>query len=347
MPTLNGMDLPKPKNWQEFEDIALAALKLMWNSPTLQKNGRMGQKQAGVDIHGPDEIGRRVGVQCKRYSTLSLKLVEEEVANADSFQPALATLFVATTAEHDAKLQQAVRILSDKRVAAGRFAVGLLFWEDLVAGLSLNPVVLKSFYPQIMVGDPDRVDRTRLLAALELGFYGPYLWEYVILTFGEIGEMAQTEPEALEAVLRIVEERAAQLLSPTDASTVRDSVSEIRRLSYATKGTKEDWNAAEAHSRRIATRLNNAASLLPLSEGGMLNTGITLGRIEHVCDDGPSKGVADALKQALGGLLPTASGSTLRTKFRAAGRTRWGYQWANVIRSAVEREIRYGDWGKG
>src|ERR1700722_13837488 len=65
MPTIQIMELPKPKLWQEFEIIVRDAQALRWNSTSLQKNGRPGQRQSGVDIYGPDEIGRPVGIQCK------------------------------------------------------------------------------------------------------------------------------------------------------------------------------------------------------------------------------------------------------------------------------------------
>ena len=50
MPSALSMHLPQPKHWQEFEDIVRAAMALKWSSPNLQKNGRPGQAQSGVDI---------------------------------------------------------------------------------------------------------------------------------------------------------------------------------------------------------------------------------------------------------------------------------------------------------
>jgi hypothetical protein len=92
------------------------------------ENGRPGQKQQGVDIFGPDEIGRPAGIQCKRYkAALTLKTVTDEITNAENFKQRLSALFIATTTDHDAKLQEQVREISDKRVAEGRFAVALLF----------------------------------------------------------------------------------------------------------------------------------------------------------------------------------------------------------------------------
>ena len=59
MPVISSMTLPRPNDFEEFERVTLAALAQRWQSPNLQKNGRKGQKQAGVDIYGVDEIGTR------------------------------------------------------------------------------------------------------------------------------------------------------------------------------------------------------------------------------------------------------------------------------------------------
>jgi hypothetical protein len=212
------MELPVPKNWQDFETIVCDAQAQRWKSTTLQKNGRAGQEQNGVDIYGPDDIGRPVGIQCKRYkSPLTLKDVTDEIGKAEAFEGNLNTLFVATTADNDARLQQQVRLLSEKRVAEGKFAVALLFWDDIVSGLLLNPAVFRAHYPQVILADGNS-DKERLIAALELGFYGADLWAYVILVYGEFGWLAQTDPDELIANLRILERHTQQLLAPDDAA---------------------------------------------------------------------------------------------------------------------------------
>ena len=121
---------------------------LRWNSPNLQKNGRTGQAQQGVDVWGPDEIGRRVGIQCKRYKDpLVLKDVTDEVAEAEKFKGKFSALFIATTTDHDSTLQAKVRQLSDQRVALGKFAVSIMFWDEIISSLALNPIVFKNYYP--------------------------------------------------------------------------------------------------------------------------------------------------------------------------------------------------------
>jgi hypothetical protein len=130
------MRLPPPKAWQEFEDLVLASLGQRWKTTTLQRNGRSGQAQTGVDVYGSDDIGRRVGIQCKNFKgALELKTVKKEIERTAKFKGNLSALFVATTAETDARLQEEVRLLSDTRVAAGKFAVAVLFWDDIVDGL--------------------------------------------------------------------------------------------------------------------------------------------------------------------------------------------------------------------
>jgi hypothetical protein len=50
MPTIHTIKIPIPKDWQEFESLVREAMILRWNSPNLQKNGRTGQAQQGVDV---------------------------------------------------------------------------------------------------------------------------------------------------------------------------------------------------------------------------------------------------------------------------------------------------------
>lgn len=342
MPDVHGMELPKPKNWQDFERITLAAQKQSWGSPDLQMNGRPGQAQQGVDIWGPDSIGRRVGVQCKRYKdALSLKLVEEEIANAENFQPTLSALYIATTNDYDSKLQQEVRLLSDKRVANGDFAVSMLFWDDITAGLTINPDVFQGFFPGFHLPTHTPFDRGRMLAAFELGFYGPFINEYVHLTFGEIGVyMANTDPETVAVVLRIIERRASQLLPEADARHILDAVAEISSRCYEGTPTKQSWDEVEFFAKRIETRLNHASSVLDEREGSMLETGIVLGRSEHA--DEVTQTRRDDIRGRLRSLLPQASQPAIDAAFeRAEPRRNAGYRWATIIRGIAEREIRF------
>jgi hypothetical protein len=342
MPTIQSMELPKPSNWQDFETIVRDAQAQRWKSTTLHKNGRPGQTQNGVDVYGPDEIGRPVGIQCKRYKPpLKLKHVTDEVTKAEKFKGGLTTLLVATTADHDAKLQEQVRLLSDARVAKGKFAVALLFWDEIIASLLLNPAVFRAHYPQVALADTRAVDRERLIAALELGYYGADLWAYIVLVYGEFGWLVQADPDELIANLRILERRAQQLLAPADATPVLASLAEVREGCLSPKHAKSEWDPVEVHAKRVSSRLRAASSLLPIAESNTLDLGLQLGRIYHHTDKRPSAEVRADVEAKVRGLLPDASDTAIKKKFAAAAKLKEGYLWAMRIYTLVDQEIRF------
>jgi tetratricopeptide (TPR) repeat protein len=140
VPNIPQTELPKPKSWDEFEDIVTDLYMRLWGDPHVKRYGRTGQAQQGVDVYGrPTHLGGDyAGVQCKRYDagTLDLKIIEDEVAKADGFEPPLAEYAIATTDRRDAKLQKAVRLVTQEREAVGKFPVHIVFWEDLCDLLS-------------------------------------------------------------------------------------------------------------------------------------------------------------------------------------------------------------------
>lgn len=342
MPTLQSMELPIPKNWQDFEAIVLDAQAQRWKSTSLQKNGRHGQKQNGVDIYGPDDIGRRVGIQCKRYKPpLKLEHVTDEIDKAEKFVGPLTTLFIATTSDYDAKLQQQVRVLSDKRVANGKFAVGLLFWDDIVGGLLLNPAVLRVHYPQIVLKNVEATNKERMIAALELGYYGANLWAYIVLVYGEFGWMAQSDPDALLANLRILERRVQQLLSPDDASPILKSLIKVRIGCSKRKSAKSDWDPVELYAKRVSSRLQKASSLLPLAESNVLDLSLQLGRIYHHADNLPATEIRSDVEAKVRAVLPPTSDSAIRANFASAKKLTDGYRWAMRVYTLLDRELRY------
>jgi hypothetical protein len=336
------MELPIPKNWQDFETMVCDAQAQRWKSTTLQKNGRPGQKQNGVDIYGPDDIGRSVGIQCKRYKPpLELKHVTDEIGKAEAFKGQLTTLFIATTVNYDAKLQQQVRLLSDKRVAQGKFSVALLFWDDIVGGLLLNPAVFKGHYPQVVLSDAGVADKERLLAALEFGYYGADLWAYIRLIYGEFGWMAQADPDELISNLRILECRAQQLLAPDDAAPILDALAQVRSGCLSPKKDTSDWHPVELHAKRVSSRIQKASSLLSMLESNVLDLALQLGRIYHHTDNLPSAQVRESVETKARSVLPAASAPAIKSKFASARKLTAGYWWAMRIYSLVDHELRF------
>ncbi|GHD21331.1 hypothetical protein ACFOEZ_19955 [Tianweitania populi] len=344
MTSIHSLEIPKPKNWQDFEAITLDALRLRWGSPNLSANGRPGQKQKGVDIFGPDDIGRRIGAQCKRYAKpLKIEMVKAEVENSDAFEPALNAIYIATTRDRDTKLQMEVRMYSDKRVSEGKSAVGLLFWDDIVGSLGANPSTFKSHFPNFTLPEAHAFHRDRLLAALNLGYFGSHLWDYAELIHGEFGWMANTDPDEFQIVLSIVRQCSHSFLPASERDAVVASLDEI----VAIMNTEEvlnrgDWEKIQTLSKRVSKRLVSLSSV-PILESNTLEVGRRLGAINHVQDDEVGAAQSAELKRQVDAILPYECAKRTAKKFAEADKMEYsyGYRWAPKVFAYVEQEIRF------
>ena len=96
MTDITNRVLPPPRNWQDLERLCFDLYSRMWRTNDAEMNGRQGQPQAGVDVHGTDrhEGGRLVGVQCKGEDqgyggAVTEKELREEIEKAKTFEPPL------------------------------------------------------------------------------------------------------------------------------------------------------------------------------------------------------------------------------------------------------------------
>ncbi|MEQ4618035.1 MAG: hypothetical protein ABN482_08315 [Corticimicrobacter sp.] len=211
MPTLANARYPKPTSWDEFEDICLSSFKTRWRSPDLQRHGRQGQAQLGVDIYGEDNLSRPVGIQCKNtIHGITTALIAAEIAEAEKFKPALQSLFIATTADTDKTLQAHVRALSATRAAAGKFTVDIVFWDAIEHDLSGDPRELAKHYQPFFHPSPvptstplvspsislhrarDIQSLTQLLSVIDIDATQGYL--YYVPKFVNINFLEHTTP---------------------------------------------------------------------------------------------------------------------------------------------------------
>jgi hypothetical protein len=151
MPTPSTSDLPKPKSWDEFEDITWEIYKRKWQDNHAQRYGRSGQEQNGIDIYGrQNSSDKYIGVQCKRYKDkkLTQEIINAEIVKAEGFSYPLSEYIIATTASRDTKLQDFVRSLNEKRRLENKFPVYIVFWEDICNELAdpNNRDLLKKHY---------------------------------------------------------------------------------------------------------------------------------------------------------------------------------------------------------
>jgi hypothetical protein len=159
-----------PKSWVAFENLCLSLFREVWDDPLAKKHGRSGQAQHGVDIFGrPHGVGSEwVGVQCKGkeqgYGTkASLEELKSELAKAEEFTPNLTHWIFATTSPSDAPLQKACREITEQRLAAGKFGVDFISWDDIQGLLAEYPPVLRDFYPEHAFNIPAILERLEAL----------------------------------------------------------------------------------------------------------------------------------------------------------------------------------------
>ena len=132
--------LRRPSNWQDFETLCKKLWGEIWSCPEIQKNGRLGQEQSGVDIFGiPESEEEYFGIQCKgkseyndHHAQFTEKEIDNEIEKAKTFQPKLKKLYFATTALNDSKIQAYVRQKNLDNKKEGLFEIHLFSWETIV-----------------------------------------------------------------------------------------------------------------------------------------------------------------------------------------------------------------------
>lgn len=341
MPTIHVTPFPPDTPWQEFEKLTLHGMALKWESPNLQGEGRPGQDQDGVDIFGLDNLGRPVGIQCKKYNKpLKISQVKKEVALAENFQGAMLNcLYIATTAPHDVKLQREVRALSEERVKKCKFAVGLLYWDDIFTGLLLDQKILISHFPHLKFpaapeGDTARKD---CLSALMLGYYGRFLWKYIELAYGEFGWMAQQDPEEMRTVIRIVRENC-NVASKEVAREISSWTKNIETELFEQK-TKVDWLKVELLAKRVQGRVQFLSSLLNDAKiADCVEVGISIGHVNWA-EGTFTENAAKNLAQKIYSILPAAKLTLPATLDRITDKE--CYQAAPVLFTFVDNEMRW------
>ena len=154
MTPTNGLQIPPPSNWQDFETLCCELWAAIWKDPYTMKNGRLGQAQHGIDIFGrPKEQVSWAGVQCKGKDAYSYERLTEvellaEVEKAKLFEPKLAQFLIATTGPKDAKLEERARVITQELQKQGLFSVDVFGWADIVNLLNRHLDVLERYYPE-------------------------------------------------------------------------------------------------------------------------------------------------------------------------------------------------------
>lgn len=107
----------------------------------IQKNGRAGQSQDGVDIYGYTEDNELVGIQCKvkskadfenkNFKTQFLNEIRQEIAKGQNFSSKLKSFLIITTAPRDASVQKEIIELDNDIFQQNGFHIKIIFWDDI------------------------------------------------------------------------------------------------------------------------------------------------------------------------------------------------------------------------
>jgi formylglycine-generating enzyme required for sulfatase activity len=256
MPTLASMEIPPPRNWEDFEDLCCDLWQRIWQDPTAQRHGRQGQPQAGVDVYGRPHrdgvwAGEWAGVQCKgrsRYagSRLTRKQIEAEVRNAKGFNPRLSSFTIATTAQRDVLAQETARKITEAQRKKGSFDVQVVFWEDIALYLAEYPDVVKKHYPQLGVED-----RSSHRALREDYLRGEWARLIPVPLLGVAGPASRREEIPLSAVYTALDVTAAIRVGEKAANELHEGLGEIGGI-----GLRGD----EKYLKRLRARVRKEAS---------------------------------------------------------------------------------------
>jgi len=173
-----GGTFNRPRDWAAFERLTRDLFIRLLDNDHVDLNGRTGQPQAGVDVHGVERSTRKlVGIQCKgradahfaRGAGLTADEVRAEVERAREFTPPLDRFLILTTGPNDVGLKKLARELSAAHVAEGLFEIEFHGWDWIEGHLS-DHVDLAAGYGLIAVAHPEiaPVSRRSRIAA-EIG----------------------------------------------------------------------------------------------------------------------------------------------------------------------------------
>ena len=150
---------PKPRDRETLEDMASDIFSYEFGNSNLQRYGRNGQSQYGVDVAGL--VGEEViGIQCKNHvnNDITVSEIDREIKKSEKFRPSLSKYIIVTSAERERKAHSHVLKVSRDRVKHGKYPVGIFFWKEIEDLLLKYPdLAVKYYTSRLPVQKPDEV----------------------------------------------------------------------------------------------------------------------------------------------------------------------------------------------
>ena len=147
--------LPPISNEITFEEFVCDALQSDQRFDSLNRLGRKGQKQFGIDILGTlSESGQMVAIQCKCTNPNripKIKVIREELERADREGLKLSYYIWAHTGSKCARLEADLVTLSQERQQQGKSSVLILAWDDLTRIAVSHQTLLQRYFPDFVL----------------------------------------------------------------------------------------------------------------------------------------------------------------------------------------------------
>jgi hypothetical protein len=157
MPLLSACQLPPPSNWQDFESLCADLWREELQDQNVQRIGRAGQAQHGVDICGQTLNSGWVGIQCKCIrADLALTEIDlvSKVQKARDFRPRLSHYIIANTGLKDIHIEALCRQLTTEQLKGGGFSVNVRSWADICSLLHRHQTVARIHFPFVITSVP-------------------------------------------------------------------------------------------------------------------------------------------------------------------------------------------------
>ena len=234
---MNPYSINPPESEVIFEELCLAVLKRHWNRPGLERFGKKGEEQFGVNIF--DTLGESpmYGAQCKlKEASKSLDPAEirAEVKKAESFPAKLDHYTIMTTGKVSGTAQLTIQQINQAHRNSGSFTVELFTWDKITKLLRQYPEIEQQFYGGMRAEEVAEVKVKLEAIHSAIAVIGPAV-------------SAKTEIDALI-------DEARELIKPGEAQIAITILHRVQRL----KGDQlSDW-----HRFRISTNLGAANLIL-------------------------------------------------------------------------------------
>jgi predicted Zn-dependent protease len=211
---------PQPSNEDDFELLCLRFLRELWKCPTLNRYGKRGERQHGIDLIDEAGVAPLRAVQSKHHEpdkTIPPAEITAEVNKALGAGLPIDEYYILTTARKTVQGQTAVIRINREHAADNRFKVFLWTWEEIETVLSEMDDVAQE---RVLRGDTGRSGPavTRMMAAVLTEHFDRPMYGSGNSLDKELESIQHAlerhEFEVAEARLRELETRAADKLQP-------------------------------------------------------------------------------------------------------------------------------------